>query len=297
VFLDTRSQQVTAAFPVDQQAPASSENWGAQDCPGNPGASIAPHGIALRQREDLRWQLAVVNHGGRESVEMFELLDSAQGPQLQWRGCVVPPDGTYMNDLALLKNGGFIASHMFDRNSPQIFGRPLAAFKAMAGSPTGYVFEWQADSGFRVLEDSRGAFLNGIEVSSDDQHVFAAVYFGGEIKKLERVSGKQLATAAVAHADNLAWDAQGNLLAASQHGSIGELLTCISNPGSNCVLPYSIIRIDPQTLLGEVLLTHAGAPMGAGTVARQVGGDLYIGSFSGDRIVHLPYPQSKPATP
>jgi hypothetical protein len=287
VFLDTRSKEVTAALPVDRESSMNSEDWGARDCPGNPGASIAPHGIALRQRDDLRWQLAVVNHGGRESVEMFELLE---GPQLQWRGCVVPPDGTYMNDLALLKNGGFVASHMFDRKGPQLFGLPLAAFQALAGGFTGYVFEWQPASGFRVLEDSHGPFLNGVELSNDGQQVYAAVYLGGEIKKLERVSGKQLASIPVKRADNLAWDDQGNLLAVSHHGSTGELLACHLDPGSNCVMPYSIVRIDPQTLSSEVLLSHAGAPMGAGTVARQVGGDLYIGSFSGDRIVKLAYP-------
>jgi hypothetical protein len=196
VFLDTRSGQVTAAFPVDDPAAGSSENWGTEDCPGNPGASIAPHGIALRQRDDLRWQVAAVNHGGRESVEMFELLESEQGPQLQWRGCVVTPPGIYMNDLALLGNGGLVASHMFDSNGIRLFGLHLNMFKTMAGMQTGHVFEWQPASGFRVLEDSHGAMLNGIEISSDDQHVFAAVYFGGEIKKLERLSGKQLGTVA-----------------------------------------------------------------------------------------------------
>jgi hypothetical protein len=290
VFLDTRSGQVTAAFPVDDPAPGSSENWGTEDCPGNPGASIAPHGIALRQRDDLRWQVAAVNHGGRESVEMFELLETEQGPQLQWRGCVVTPPGIYMNDLALLGNGGLVASHMFDSNGIRLFGVHLNMFKTMAGMQTGHVFEWQPASGFRVLEDSHGAMLNGIEISSDDQYVFAAVYFDGEIKKLERLSGKQLGTVPVKHPDNLSWDDQGNLLAASHHGSLGELLACFGNPGSNCVLPYSIMRIDPQSMHGEILLSHAGAPMGAGTVARQVAGDLYIGSFSGDRIVKLPYP-------
>jgi hypothetical protein len=39
----------------------------------------------------------------------------------------------------------------------------------------------------------------------------------------------------------------------------------------------------------EVVFKHQGAPMGAGTVARQLGDFLYIGSFSSDRIVRVPY--------
>lgn len=296
VFFNTQTQTVTPAFPLDNQqssaVPEAANNWGASDCPGNPGKTIAPHGIALRQRDDNRWQVAAVNHGGRESIEMFELLSDADGPRLEWRGCVIPQSGTYFNDVALLRNGGFVASHMFDKHASHLLGMNTSMLKAMLGSHTGYVLEWQPASGFRVLEESYGAMINGVELSADDQHVFANVYFGDEIKKLDRVSGKQLASATVTRADNLAWDDQGRLLVVAHGGNLLEQNECISHPGSNCVLPYSIIRIDPQTMHSELLLTHAGAPMGAGTVARQVADDLYIGSFSGDRIVKLKYPDS-----
>ena len=38
-----------------------------------------------------------------------------------------------------------------------------------------------------------------------------------------------------------------------------------------------------------VLRSKQGAPMGAGTVAQQVGDRLYIGSFIGDRMMSVPY--------
>lgn len=296
VFFNTQTQTVTPAFPVDNQpsssAPDADNNWGASDCPGNPGSAIAPHGIALRQRDDNRWQVAAVNHGGRESIELFELFTDGNGPRLEWRGCVVPQAGTYFNDVALMRNGGFVASHMFDKHASHLLGMNTAMLKAMLGADTGYVLEWQPASGFRVLEESHGAMINGVEVSADDQQVFANVYFGDEIRKLDRISGKQLASATVTRADNLAWDDQGRLLVVAHGGDLLQQNECIGHPGSNCVLPYSIVRIDPKTMHSEVLLTHAGAPMGAGTVARQVGDDLYIGSFSGDRIVKLKYPDS-----
>lgn len=297
VFFDTRSETVTPAFPDDANSAATplepADNWGAADCPGNPGATLAPHGIALRQRDDGRWQVAAVNHGGRESIEMFEWLEGPQGPRLTWRGCVVPPAGTYMNDVALLKNGGFIASHMFDKNASQLFGMNSSMLKAMLGMHTGYVIEWQPASGLRVIDGSQGAFINGVEISTDDQTVFANLYFGDAILKLDRASGKLLGSAPVGKGDNLAWDDQGRLLVVSHSGSMSEQMDCFGNPGSNCTLGYSITRIDPQTMDSELLLSHAGAPMGAATVARQVGDALYLGSFSGDRIVRLPYPQDK----
>ena len=294
VFFDTRSQALAPAFPTSAGSAAEPvdplNNWGGADCPGNPGNSFAPHGISLRQRDDQRWQVAVVNHGGRESIEMFELLDDQQGPQLAWRGCVVQPDGTFVNDVALLKNGGFVASHMYDKHASEIFGFNSGMLKAMLGMHTGYVFEWQPDAGFRILDESHGAFINGVEVSPDDQTVFANVYFGDEVKKLDRLTGKQLGSVAISNADNLAWDAQGRLLVASHGGSLSEQLACIKQPGSTCSLAYSITRIDPQTMHAETLFSHSGAPMGAATVAREVDGYLYLGSFSGDRIVKLKYP-------
>lgn len=295
-LFDTRTAKVTQAFPTENQAPAtalasaSADNWGTADCPGNPGQTLAPHGIALQQRDDQRWQLAVVNHGGRESIEMFELLSADQSPQLAWRGCVVQPDGIFVNDVALLKNGGYIASHMYDKDAAQLFGINSSMFKAMLGMDTGYVFEWQPLSGFRILEESHGAFINGVEISPDEQTAFANVYFGDEVRKLDRISGKKLGSAAVSHADNLAWDAQGMLLVASHSGSISEQIACFDEPGSTCSLPFTLSRIDPQTMHSEAILQHGGAPMGAATVAREVDGYLYLGSFSGDRIVKLKYP-------
>lgn len=292
-LFDTRTQSVTQAFPngnsTEATALAPADNWGTADCPGNPGQSLAPHGIALRHRDDQRWQLAVVNHGGRESIEMFELLTDNQEPKLAWRGCVIQPDGVFVNDVALLKNGGYIASHMYDKNAMQLFGINNSMFKAMLGMDTGYVFEWQPASGFRTLEESHGAFINGVEISPDEQTVFANVYFGDEVRKLDRISGKKLGSTAVSHADNLAWDDQGLLLVASHNGSLSEQMACFGEPGSTCSLPFTLTRIDPQSMHSEVILSHGGAPMGAATVAREVGDYLYLGSFSGDRIVKLKY--------
>jgi hypothetical protein len=43
-------------------------------------------------------------------------------------------------------------------------------------------------------------------------------------------------------------------------------------------------------MVAQPLLRLEGPPMGAGTVALQRGGNLYIGSYVGDRIIRLPMP-------
>ena len=41
-----------------------------------------------------------------------------------------------------------------------------------------------------------------------------------------------------------------------------------------------------MTALGPVYESH-GAPMGGGTVGLQVGSELFVGSFKGDRILRI----------
>ncbi len=288
VVYDAASGEISALFPTSVIEPGKTSDWGDKSCPGIPGNEFAPHGISLKQRDDGQLQLAVINHGGRDSVEMFSVQQDGGHWQLQWRGCVVPEDGTFMNDVALLGNGGFVATHMFDKRAPHFMGLSTGLWKAQFGVKTGYVFEWQPGVGYRILEDSRGSFLNGIEISPDNKIVYANVYAGHEIRKLDRQTGKVLGAAKVDQADNIAWDSAGQLLAVSHSGPITDQMACSKTPGQTCGFEFTIYRINPDDMSSEVVLKHQGAPMGAGTVARQLGDKLYVGSFSSDRIVRVP---------
>lgn len=293
VFFDTASQSLSPAFPPPPgtAAPLGGDNWGAKNCPGIPGPEFSPIGISLRQRNDGRWQLAAVNQGGRTSVEMFELLPRGDGYALGWRGCVPPPANINMNDVALLRDGGFVATHMFDRLAPRVFGYSTGIWKSQFGFDTGYVFEWlpSASETFRVLAGSHGSFPNGIQLSADDLSVFANFTSNNEIRKLDRKSGKKLLSAELVRPDNLSWDRNGFLLGASLSGGAMGLFNCHRHPGETCGFAFSIVRIDPETMATETVFRHEGEPMGAATVAQQVGDWLYIGSFTGNRIIKAPY--------
>jgi hypothetical protein len=292
VFYDTVTKALTPAFPLPHKTVFDvNSNWGAANCPGMPGSEFSPLGISVRQRNDGRWQVAATNQGQRVSVEMFELLNENEHYSLEWRGCVIPPDGSFLNDVSLLRNGGFVASHMFDKRDPVIFGFSTGVWKAQLGINTGYVLEWQpqASETFRVLAESHGPFMNGIQLSADDTTVYVSVTSADEVRKLDRLTGKRLASAHVVQPDNLTWDNQSHLLAASLNGGKFEHLACINHPGATCALGFGIVRIETRSMATETIFQHEGAPMGAATVARQVGDALYLGSFSGDRIISIPY--------
>ena len=293
---DTVDQTLSVVFPVKQERTAVGTDWGADTCPGIPDGRFAPHGISLRQRADGRWQVAVINHGGRESVEMFELLQAGDDMQLAWRGCVVPPDGIWMNDLALLRNGGFVASHMFDRHGYRIGGMRTGMWKAFLGLDTGYVFEWQPQqSGIRVLAGSEGSFPNGVAITPDDQTVYAAMCTAGALRELDRTTGALRRQFDVPQPDNLAWDDQGHLLVTGVTASLSEQMACSKHHGEVCLARFGVFRLDSQRGHLETVFEQDGAPMGAGTVARQLGENLYIGSYTGDRILRVPYVPSSSA--
>jgi len=66
---------------------------------------------------------------------------------------------------------------------------------------------------------------------------------------------------------------------------------CQGMEEGGCGMPFEIVALDSDDLSPEVLLAHEGAPMGGVTVALEISGVTYLGTFSGDRVgrVVLPY--------
>lgn len=67
-------------------------------CPGKLTAGeFSGHGISYRPISARVGELYVVNHGGRESIEIFDVELPGQAgvaPKLRWRDCVLAPAGT-----------------------------------------------------------------------------------------------------------------------------------------------------------------------------------------------------------
>ena len=80
----------------------------------------------------------------------------------------------------------------------------------------------------------------------------------------------------------------GRLLVASHVGGFSEYEPCMNLAAGACPMAFEILALDPVSLEGDVIFANRGAPMGGGTVAIDVGGELVIGSFAGDRVIRAP---------
>ena len=242
------------------------------DCPGPLDlAKLAPHGLYVTGDRVL-----VVNHGGRQSIEVFRLKVGPRGPALRWIGCAVLPDNGSGNGVAPLPDGGFVASKFQDAGDEGAFGK-MSALK-----PTGAVYAWAPGKGWRKLAHSDMSGSNGVEVSGR----FILVNAWPEQKVYRFRMGSDAAPDSVATPflpDNVRRLPDGRILVAGQDGDIKRLLAPCGKP--RCVAGWWVARLDPQTMKLEVLLhVPATASFGDATSALKVGNELWIGTYMGDRV-------------
>jgi hypothetical protein len=130
-----------------------------------------------------------------------------------------------------------------------------------------------------------------VQVDAAGTTLYLDAYLAGEVRKIALADGRLLGTARIAAPDNSQWDAAGRLLVASHTASRLQMRGCFGIRSGACGAAFEIVELDPATMQTRTLLQHEGAPMGAATVAQQVGDALYLGSFTGDRIVRTPMPK------
>lgn len=254
--------------------------WGDPSCVAPPSV-IGSHGIHFSKRADGKWQLLVVNHADRESIEFIEVVRRPDGANGIWRGCVVSPNGDAFNDVSATPEGGFIATVPLAKGVREAHGGKLPA----RGEISGYNVEWKPGQGARKMAGTDAPFNNGVEVSPDGKTYFYNAWTALEVRRVDRKTGKQTGVAKLDfQPDNITWRADGKLVAAGiTDGPIGE---CPQVDGV-CARGYGVAAIDPVTM-AVTPLHHAPPGIQAGvSVALQSGDTLYVGSFSGARITKL----------
>lgn len=258
---------------------------GAADCPSPDVAAFSPHGVDLTALDDGTLQLLVVNHGEREAVEFFDVTQDAGSWQLAWQGCALPPGDPFINDVAGRRDGGFYVTHMWDKHADfEAIGASLTA-----GEATGWVWAWQPQTGFEKLEHSDELMPNGIAINADNTKIFVNIYMGSRTIRMDTGTGEVEGAFEVRQPDNISVDDEGNLWVAShQHDPLGQ--NCLQVTEGPCLLPYEIVKADPETLETEVVLRQDGPPMGYATVALKVGNRVFMGSAHGDRVVDVELP-------
>ncbi|GLS28560.1 hypothetical protein SAMN04488498_10199 [Mesorhizobium albiziae] len=257
------------------------------DCPGKPTSALQRgHGIALDARNGAL-KLLAINHGGRESVEIFTVTkNEGAEPSLAWAGCVVAPQGAMLNSVAALPEGGFAVTKFFDTTNKN-WGEDL-----FAGKETGEVLEWSPKDGWSPVPGTKMSGPNGIALSPDAGAYFIAEWGGGKLHKVSRKTGERQSIDTGMHADNLQWDAEGRLLVAGQFfDDPMAYRSCHMSEAPVCAFPFKVLRVDPTTLASETLVSE-GEPkeFGSGTTALEVGDEYWIGTSRGDRIARIPKP-------
>lgn len=282
-LLDLASNEHLSLFAGAE--PVAPGSWGAPDCAGPPSKAFSPHGIHLAQRTDGSLQLLVVNHGGRESVEMFEVLRDGERWQLAWRGCAEAPNDM-LNDLVTLPEGGFLTTR-FGPGSPLSFVLALAK-ATLFGGDTGWVYVWSREHGFKELPGTRGAGPNGIELSVDGAKILLNLTLANEVLRIDRRTGAVEARISLPQPDNSTCTSEGKLLVASLRGTARELVACSGLEHGSCAMPFAIVALNPKTMaMTTVYEGGPGTPSSAATVALEAERTLLIGSYAGDRIVRV----------
>ena len=246
---------------------------GEADCPPVSPAAFAPHGIVVGPDD----RLYVVNHGGRESVEIFTLAGAAAEVTATWAGCILLPEGTSGNDIAVAQDGEVLVA-----NYMPALASVTGNLKQLFGMPTGDIIAWRAGTGWRHVPNTEASAPNGVEVDREGRMIFFAETGGQQVVRVRRADGGARAEVEIDGAlDNLAWSEDGRLLVAS-HDSIPSFLACVG--ADACRAPWSVWEVNPNTLAVERVLQHDGSVVGAVASAEEVGDRVYLSAVFGDRI-------------
>jgi sugar lactone lactonase YvrE len=277
-LIDVQTRSTIVAYP----AARSNERFDAKTypaCPGVPSAeqkaSFRTHGLAIRPGGNSVHTLYVVHHGTRESIEVFELDARTRPPVLTWIGCAVAPDPVGLNEVVALPDGGFVATDFLARGIDA-----AARGRMLAGEANGALWEWQSATGWKMIPGSEASGANGLEISPDGRWFYVAAWGSQSFFRLSRgqTPARRDTVPLGFRADNVRWARDGSLLVAGQGGTAPAQTS-------------NVVKIDPNTLQVREIVRHPNsAEFGAGTVALQVGNEIWVGSFRGDRIARFPVP-------
>ena len=249
------------------------------------GEALGPHGTSLVKRSNGKQQLYVVNHGGRQSIEMYELKQTGGAWGIAWHGCVVSPGPEY-NDVAALADGSFIATHPTGIPADPNQKGKQGGGGAFGGQPTGFVVRWAAGKEAE-LAGTRTAYPNGVVATPDGKTAYYAVYASKEARRYDLRAQKETGVVKLDFMpDNLTWTKKGTLLAAGIKGIAGE---CPAGSGQFCRQAFAVAAIDPGKMTQKIVYDSNGKGVLIPGVssALQVGNDVYIGAFEGDRVVKV----------
>lgn len=248
-----REQHDAAAYPT---------------CPAAPRGAFTTHGVYVAPGAGPVHKLFVVGHGARESIEVFNVDTSGAMPAMTWIGCAIAPDPIGLNSVRGLPDGGFLTTNFLPRGQ---------SFEQLnAGQPNGEIWEWHAASGWQKVPGSEASGANGVELSDDGETIYVAAWGSQSLFTLVRGANPPVRKDVPLgfRIDNIHWARDGRLMGVGQVNQ-----------------DWQVVLIDPETLeVEQIYAQPANAAFRGGTVALEVGDELWVGSYTGDRIAIVKAP-------
>jgi hypothetical protein len=285
-LVDTRSRRLETWFRAapEQIAP---DRAAFPDCADPPDPALFnARGLSLRAAGAGRATLLVVNHGGRESIEVFSVEHSKPDlePRLVWRGCLALPDGHVGNSVSAYRDGTILVS---------VLTRPGTTITDFVkGDATGIVLERAPSGRFRPLPGTELRGNNGLGAAPDDSGFFVVSFGSREIVAFARASQARplwRVTAPDFMPDNIHWHG-GRLIAAGMvHdepacGGVRRIVDGIADT-MRCHRGTVVAALDPVTRSFEILVRDPPNPAFNGvSAAAIVGGRIWLGSYQADRL-------------
>jgi hypothetical protein len=256
------------------------------DCPGQLDDSrFTPHGINLSRLSDGSFELLAVNHGGRESVEVFQIKMDAPVPRASWRGCVVLPANASGNGVAALPGGGFVVTNFLDKSDPNYLQ------KMGAGDITGDILKWVPGAGWSEAVQQKFSGANGVAISRDGRWLFVSEW---SAYRVWRFALHDAAKPKSIHLDflpdNLRLTDSGSVLIAGQNADPVDVMTCKSRR-TPCPSGFTVVEMDPLTMSVRPLAHGGDATFGGATGAAIAGGTLWVGAYYGSEIARFTFPK------
>jgi hypothetical protein len=283
-LVDTRAKTVKTLYAVGA-ANQRADRTKYANCPGplDPKQALL-HGLSLRSATGGRYTIYATNHGGRESVEVFELDASGAAPTATWVGCVLAPGKMSFNSVAAFSDGTVVATVLItpDKTFADAFAQRI----------TGVVMQWTPGTpAFVALPGTELSANNGIETSPDDREFYVASTTTKRIIAFARNNtSKPLRVAQLKEfgPDNVRWTADNRLITA---GMLDNEPACGGAPkdeaGIRCPRGYVVVTIDPKTMAVTEIARGPATPSFTGTaIAMVAGNEVWLGSFNADRLAY-----------
>jgi len=280
LYLIDRRRRIwtTMLSHADFSGPAAAEY---SACPGPPARDrFGSHGLALREGSHGHHQLYVVNHVGRESVEILEVEPERNSVRLRWVGCVLMPAGSLPNAVAPLPDGGFVVTSMFDRSDPDRWK------KLAEGIYTGAVYRWEPKEGLTRVPGTEASGNNGI-VADATGTLFVAAWAGKAVLRMKWNKGVITRESVPLEflPDNLRWAPDGSILVAGQKRDLHKFFEpCQPGP---CRIPWVAARLNPNTLQVTTIIESEGTDFSDATTALEVDNEIWLGSAHSDRVAAI----------